>query len=173
MHIVPERNHAINVIGAWGLAVAEAVHGSTSAVTGTAGAAPAALGIIAADPDLSIDGLRRALDLTHPGAVRLVDRLVDRGWVKRRQGHGRTVQLRLTKRGHLIHHQLLSARHDAIVALVEPLDSAALQQVAQLVAPSLAASTTNSDRLRHLCRLCRRPDCDPCPVAAGLPPTQR
>jgi MarR family transcriptional regulator, negative regulator of the multidrug operon emrRAB len=168
MHIAERHEHALNVIGAWSLAVADAIQRSTVTVAGIAGAAPAALVAIAADPDMSIDELRRALDLTHPGAVRLVDRLERCGWVERHPGRGRTVHLRLSAQGRGTHRDLLEARHEAIAALTETLDAAALQRVAELVAPSLTAASTDTDRLRHLCRLCRRSDCDPCPVAAGI-----
>jgi MarR family transcriptional regulator, negative regulator of the multidrug operon emrRAB len=169
MHIDEGEGHALNVIGAWSLAVAEAIERSTVAVAGIAGAASAALGAVAADPDMSIDELRRALDLTHPGAVRLVDRLEGRGWMQRHPGRGRTVHLRLTPLGHRTHREVLQARHDAIAALTANLGPDALDHIAKLVAPSLTAMTTDTDRLRHLCRLCRRSDCDPCPVASAIP----
>jgi MarR family transcriptional regulator, negative regulator of the multidrug operon emrRAB len=168
MHIAAHQEHALNVIGAWSLAVAEAIERSTVAVTGIAGAAPAALVAVAADPDMSIDELRRTLDLTHPGAVRLVDRLEGCGWMQRRPGRGRTMHLRLTAQGRRTHRHLLEARREAIAALTQTLDPAALERVAELIAPSLTAASTDTDRLRHLCRLCRRSDCDPCPVAAGI-----
>jgi DNA-binding MarR family transcriptional regulator len=167
MHIAESQEHALNVIGAWSLAVADAIQDATVAVVGIAGAAPAALVAVAADPDMSIDELRRALDLTHPGAVRLVDRLEGRGWIQRRPGRGRTVHLRLTTQGRHTHRRVLEARCEAIAALTERLDPAALERVAELIAPSLTAASTNTDRLRHLCRLCRRSDCDPCPVATS------
>jgi MarR family transcriptional repressor of emrRAB len=168
MHIEESHEHAVNVIGAWSLAVADAIHRSTEAVAGITGTAPAALVAVAADPDMSIDELRRALNLTHPGAVRLVDRLQDRGWIQRHPGPGRTVHLRLTTQGHRTHRHLLEARHEAITSLIQTLDPATLTRVAELVAPSLTAASTSADRLRRLCRLCRRSDCDPCPAAAGI-----
>ena len=167
MHIEEGRERALNIVGAWSLAVADAIQRSTVAVTEIAGAAPAALVAVAADPDMSIDELRRALELTHPGAVRLVARLEGRDWIRRRSGRGRTVHLRLTVQGRRVHRRLLEARYEAINGLTETLDSVALQRIAELVAPSLTAASTDTDRLRHLCRLCRRSDCDACPVAAG------
>lgn len=169
MHITAaDSDRATNVIGAWALAVADAIRASTVAATGIAGSAPAALVAVAADPDMTIDELRRALDLTHPGAVRLVDRLEGCGWLERRPGHGRTIHLRLTPRGRRIHKRLLDARGEAIAALTATLDPTDLERLAQLVGPSLTATATDIDQLRHLCRLCRRRDCDPCPVAAGV-----
>ncbi|HEY0226746.1 MAG TPA: MarR family transcriptional regulator [Mycobacterium sp.] len=172
MHIADDLDHAANVIGAWVLAVADAIEHATTAATGITGAAPAALVAIAADPDMTIDDLRRTLDLTHPGAVRLVDRLEGCGWLERRPGHGRTIHLRLTTKGRHTQQRLLAARRAAIADSTAALDPADLQQIAQLIAPSLAASATDTDRLRHLCRLCQRSKCDPCPVAAGLDSNQ-
>jgi DNA-binding MarR family transcriptional regulator len=169
MHIAGQ-DHALNVIGAWALALADAIEQATVAVTGITGSASAALVAVAADPDMSIDDLRRALDLTHPGAVRLVDRLESCGWLQRRPAHGRTIHLRLTTQGHRTHRSLLRARQEAIAAICTTLDPGSPEQVAQLIAPSLTASATDTDELRHLCRLCRRSDCDPCPVAAGTRP---
>lgn len=172
MHIAGDLDHASNVVGAWALAVADAIEHATAAATGITGAAPAGLVAIAADPDMTIDDLRRALDLTHPGAVRLVDRLEGCGWLERRPGHGRTVHLRLTTAGRRTQQRVLTARRKAITAATSALAPADLQRIAQLVSPALSASATDTDRLRHLCRLCQRSRCDPCPVAAGLDDAQ-
>lgn len=168
MHIRDDEAHAVNVIGAWALALADAINAATTAVTGITGAAPAAIVAIAADPEMTIDELRRALQLTHPGAVRLVDRLEGCGWLERRPGRGRTIHLCLTTQGRSTHRRLLDARSKAIETMTATLDREAIQRVAELISPSLTAAAPDNDRLRHLCRLCRRPDCDPCPVAAGV-----
>ena len=169
MHITGSQDHALNVLGAWALAVADAIHAATDTATGITGAAPAALVAVAADPDMTIDDLRRALGLTHPGAVRLVDRLEGCGWLERRPGRGRRIHLRLTTAGRRTHQRLLNARSEALTALTAPLNPGDLEKLAELIGPSLTAATADIDTLRHLCRLCRRPDCDPCPVAAGVP----
>jgi DNA-binding MarR family transcriptional regulator len=50
---------------------------------------------------MSIDALRSGVGLSHPGAVRLVDRLAARGLVARRASadDGRRVALHLTRAG--------------------------------------------------------------------------
>ncbi len=114
---------------------------------------------------------RREIDLTHPGTVRLVDRLVELAWVKRRAGHGRTVRLRITASGRRVHNRLLAARDDAVDGLMRTLDPGVVQRLAEMVAPALSAATSATDtlrHLRHLCRLCQRRACTPCPVSAGL-----
>src|SRR3954453_2545737 len=78
MHITPDARRDRNVLAAWALAVADAVRIASEESTGLSGGAPAALVAIVADPGLSIDQLRHVLALTHPGTVRLVDRLVDK-----------------------------------------------------------------------------------------------
>ena len=168
MHITGDRAHANNIIGAWALTIADAIHTATDAETGISGAAAAALVAIAADPEMTIDELRRALDLTHPGAVRLANRLQDLGWLERQPGRGRAVHLHLTSQGHEVQQRLLQARSETIQGLTSDLDPDSLAQLAELISPALTASTTSTDRLRHLCRLCNRQTCDPCPVAAGL-----
>ena len=45
---------------------------------------PAALCVIGHEPGLSIDFLARVLGMSHPGTVRLVDRLETDGLIKRR-----------------------------------------------------------------------------------------
>ena len=64
------------------------------------GETPAALIVIGYAAGLSNDMLRRIVGLSHPGAVRLVDKLVSDGLVERGPGRdGRQVALQLTKRG--------------------------------------------------------------------------
>jgi len=103
--------------------------------------------------------------------VRLVDRLVELAWVKRRAGHGRTVRLRITASGRRVHNRLLAARDDTVDGLMRTLDPGVVQRLAEMVAPALSAATTATDtlrHLRHLRRLCQRRACTPCPVSAGL-----
>jgi MarR family transcriptional regulator, negative regulator of the multidrug operon emrRAB len=158
----------VNVIGAWALAVADAIREAAERVTGMAGGAPAALVAIVADPGISIDQLRNLLSLTHPGAVRLVDRLVDKGWVTRRPGTGRTVRLLPTPAGRRTERRLATARDHAVATMHEPLPQAQRHALASIIDPVLATATHDEADLRRLCRLCDRAGCTPCPVADSL-----
>ena len=83
-------DHLANVLGALATAIDDAVTAAIEDATGLTGAAPAAL--IALHDLLagrSVDDLRHAVDLTHSGAVRLVDRLVADGLATRRPGADR------------------------------------------------------------------------------------
>src|SRR5258708_22112582 len=86
---------ATGVMGQVGAACAEAAQLS--------GAGPEAL-IVMLDfsPEGSVHTLSQAVGLTHSGAVRLVDRLAEAGWVTRRPGdRARSVKIGLTRRGRM------------------------------------------------------------------------
>src|ERR671932_595114 len=68
-----------NMLGAYVLAVADRLRGETEAAVGHTGAAAAALVTIAHFPDWTVEQLRQAIGLSHPAAVRVVDRLGQEG----------------------------------------------------------------------------------------------
>ena len=75
-----------NLLGAVGLAVADRIENTTREILSHAGATHAALVVIGHGTGPSNDQLRRVLGLSHPGTVRLVDRLVADGLVERQLG---------------------------------------------------------------------------------------
>jgi MarR family transcriptional repressor of emrRAB len=171
MHIGADRS--VNVLGAWVLSVADAMREAAERSTGMSGAGPAALVAVAAEPGMSVDTLRRALGLTHPGAVRLVDRLEERGWVARGAAGGRAVALRPTPAGVTARDALLAARHDALAAQLDRLGPDR-ERLAAMVEPLLVEQAPDQGGLRRLCRLCDRAACEPCPpwthLEAATPP---
>jgi DNA-binding MarR family transcriptional regulator len=163
MHIEEDRRHH-NLLAAWAVAVTDVVRAAVERSTGMAGSGPAALVAIVAEPGLSIDELRRVLGLTHPGAVRLVDRLVDRGWILRQHGIGRTVHLVPTASGRRAERRLAEAREEAVAALLVSMPKGDVRTVAGLIEPVLAANIDDVDAIRRLCRLCNRDVCGQCPA---------
>jgi MarR family transcriptional regulator, negative regulator of the multidrug operon emrRAB len=157
-----------NLLGAASLAVADAVRDAVEKATGFGGALPAALVTIDAYPLRSMEALRIALGISQPGVLRLVERLETEGWVRRRPAKGRAVALELTPSGRRTVAKLLSARENALAALLEPLSSAERRQLTPLLAKLLAAQTHDRGSLERLCRLCQRPACRHCPVAGAL-----
>ena len=136
---------------------------STTAV-GLSAAAPAAL--VALHEYLDGSTLRRvhdSLGLTHLGAVRLVDRLTEAGFVERRAGaDARTVTVWLTASGRrtarrIAHeralaigellHVLSAAQRDALTPLVESLIAAAVDD-------RLARRATHDEHPPWFCRMC-------------------
>ncbi len=137
---------------------------------GQTGAAAAALVTVDAYPGRSIEQLRRPLGLSQPGTVRLVERLQDEGWLRRRPTTGRAVALHVTADGKAVVERILIARAAAVAELLEPLAEDSLRAMAAAAEDALAAATTDRPALERLCRLCERAVCERCPVAGALRP---
>jgi MarR family transcriptional regulator, negative regulator of the multidrug operon emrRAB len=165
----PNRARAANLLGALTLEAArlqETVHEPV----GQAGAAAQALVTIGAYPGRSIEQLRAPVGLSQPGAVRLVDRLVASGWVKRGGSRGRRgFELRLTAAGEAVVDDLLARRRAVLAELLEPLSEDERSTLEHLLEKLLAARTGDRADLERLCRLCERRVCNRCPVAAAQP----
>jgi DNA-binding MarR family transcriptional regulator len=129
----------------------------------------AALILISTHPDRSVDWLRRRLDRTHSGAVRLIDRLQRDGLV-RRDNRGREVALRLTLSGEHRVQGFLQARSTAIELMMKPLDEAERAILAGLVRKMLAGRDRNRVEADAACRLCDWAACaDDCPIGRSVP----
>jgi hypothetical protein len=72
-----------NLLGAFVLSVSDRLRRETEAAIGHTGASAAGLIIVAEFPDRTIEFLRKAIGLSHPATVRVVDRLVEQGLVRR------------------------------------------------------------------------------------------
>jgi DNA-binding MarR family transcriptional regulator len=166
MHNPEERT--ANLFGAASLAVAEAIREAVEDATGFGGALPAALVTIDAYPGRSMEALRGALNISQPGAVRLVERMEREGWVRRGPAQGKAVALELTPSGRRTVTGLLRARDKALATMLEPLSATERNQLAPLLEKVLTAQTHDRRGLEHLCRLCQRPACEQCPVAGAL-----
>jgi DNA-binding MarR family transcriptional regulator len=159
----------VNLLGALALEATRAQEQATQDVVGQSGSAAAALVVIAAAPGRTIEQLRRPLNLTQPGATRLVERLVRTGWVERRGPGGRRgLQLHLTAAGQRVLDELLTARRRALAKLLEPLAEAQQTQLSELLETLLAARIHDRADLERVCRLCERRTCARCPVGHAL-----
>ena len=165
----PENTRLANLLGALALEGAGALEAATRPVVGQAGAAAAALVTIAAHPGRTIEKLRTPLGLSQPGAVRLVERLAEAGWVERTGPSGRRgLALDLTPQGHAVLDELLTARRTALAELLEPLTPRERTQLTSLLEKLLAARSGDRSDLERLCRLCEWRNCDRCPVAGAV-----
>src|SRR4051794_40670987 len=142
-----------NLLAATARLVDDAVETRLAAELSLTASAPAALVTIANHPGQSVDDLRRALHLTHSGAVRLVDRLEADGLVRRRQ-HGRSVSLELTARGRRRPADVAGARLAAVEEALSALTPEAQSQLEPILESLLAAHATSPEGLRRICRLC-------------------
>jgi DNA-binding MarR family transcriptional regulator len=165
----PENTRLANLLGALALEGTGALETATRPVVGQAGAAAAALVTIAAHPGRTIEQLRAPLGLSQPGAVRLVERLAEAGWVERTGPGGRRgLALDLTANGETVLDDLLAARRAALAELLEPLTSRERTQLTGLLEKLLAARSGDRSDLERLCRLCEWRTCGRCPVAGAV-----
>lgn len=158
-----------NLLGVVGLAVADRIEETAREILNRSGETPAALVVIGYGFGPSNDQLRRILGLSHPGTVRLVDRLVADGLVERHRGQDkRAIALYLTSTGKSLRRKLLKGRLAAIKPFLLPLNEAEQTALAALLQKLLSSmETTDLDR-QALCRLCDDSVCTDCPIPADF-----
>ncbi len=157
----------LNLLGALALGITDALKGITEIHAGLGGEAPAAIVTLGADPGLSINTLREILNLSHPGTVRLIDRLEAQGLVERKSGSdGRTLALFLTEVGHRCRQAILMERRQQLHLSMGDLTQDERKQLTKLLEKMLATMTTGKLRNFMICRLCEEEVCptDHCPV---------
>ena len=158
-----------NLLGAVGLAVSDRIEETARKILNHSGETPAALVVIGYGQGPSNDLLRRILGLSHPGTVRLVDRLVADGLVERKKGpDNRTIALFLTKKGHLLREQLLAGRLAAVKPFLSPLNVTEQETLDALLHKILASMETTDLERCSLCRLCDNRVCLNCPIPADF-----
>ena len=129
--------------------------------------AAAALNVLAYYEGCSNLRLARALGLSHPATVRLVDKLEAEGLVESRgAADKRAVALHLTKAGKARAKSILAERCAVLCDVLAPLSAREQEQLARLLEKALAALPENAEHADHICRLCDDTACPPgrCPV---------
>jgi len=160
---------AANLLGVVGLAVADRIRETAREILNHVGETPAALVVIGYDLGPSNNQLRRILGLSHPGSVRLVDRLVADGFVERREGHDkRAVALYLTKEGKRTRKGLLKGRLVAVHPFLESLTDSELETLTALLHKMLSSLEPTELERCTLCRLCDDSVCTNCPIPADF-----
>lgn len=157
----------LNLLGALALSVVDALNAVVEVNAGYGGEAPAALVTLGANPGLSINALRQILNLSHPGTVRLIDRLESQGLVERKSGtDGRTLALFLTEAGHERRKAILAERQRQLQLAISLLTEKERKQLTKLLEKMLSAMTTSELRSFAICRLCEEEECpaERCPV---------
>jgi len=162
-----DEERTLNLLGALALGIVDALGVAGETQTGYGGETPAAIVSVGAEPGISINDLRQILNLSHPGTVRLVDRLAGAGWVERRAGiDGRTVALFLTDAGVERRQAILTERRQPLHQAIHGLTLEERTQLTHLLEKMLVAMTTDKLKAFAICRLCEEEVCpgDRCPV---------
>ena len=156
-----------NLLGALAVALGDELTSATGGVAGHGAAFPAAIVTVGGEPGQTIETLRRALELSHSGTVRLLDRLEAEGIVERRAGRdARSVSLFLTSAGKRVYQRILEARRQSMDAALGHLGPTERGQFMRLVEKLLFGITRSPAHSDHICRLCELDVCpgETCPV---------
>lgn len=165
IYISPMTDRTTNLLGALSLAVADRIGARMRQSLDRSGEAHAAVIVLGYAPGLSVELLRQVLGLSHPGAVRLVDRLRDDGLAERRKAKdGRAVALHLTPEGQTLRGQLMENRLDTLEAALDGLTRAERRTFGGLLAKVLGNLPETEMAKHRICRLCAVRVCTDCPI---------
>jgi DNA-binding MarR family transcriptional regulator len=159
-----------NLLGALALVIADRTADAVAAAAGQSQTAATALSALHHFLDApSIDMLRQVLGLTSSGAVRLVDRLEEAGYVARQPGiDGRSVSVSLTESGRRAAERVSAARTAVLEGALSGLSPDERQALEHLVSRVLAEMVRAPGATRWICRLCDTGTCGSetgrCPV---------
>jgi MarR family transcriptional regulator, negative regulator of the multidrug operon emrRAB len=149
-----------NLLGALGVAVTDDVTATMVSTSNLPLSDIACLNVVAHNQGCSIRYLSGTLGITHPGAVRLIDRLASAGLVERGPGPDRrTVGLHLTAAGRRHWVRQRDARGRLLDAAVGKLTATQRDSAVSVIETLLAAFTTSELRGEQLCRFCDESAC--------------
>jgi DNA-binding MarR family transcriptional regulator len=160
-----------NLLGALSLSVADRTSDAVGDATGQSQTAAIALSALQQFLDRpSVDLLRRVLGLTPSGTVRLIDRLEDAGYVRRRPGDdARSVSIQLTASGRRAANRVSEARAEVLQDALSALPAAKREEFEEMLSRVLVGMIRGPGAVRWMCRLCDMGACGRdegrCPVA--------
>ncbi|MGF1603601.1 MAG: MarR family winged helix-turn-helix transcriptional regulator [Thermosynechococcaceae cyanobacterium] len=153
----------VNLVGLVSLSIADQIRQATELAAGQSASAPAALVLIHRYPEITVDVLGRYLQLSQSGAVRLVDRLAQQGWIERNRGQDkRFVTLSLTEVGAGVAIAILQERQQQIAQALTVLTLEEQQQLSHLLLKLTSQHDHIGEQAEFMCRLC---DMSVCPLA--------
>lgn len=159
-------NRLTNLLGALTIGISDRIRLAVAEQTSLGGEAAAALIVIGHMTGPSIDQLGRVLKLSHPGTVRVVDRLVAAGLAERRSGTSdrRALALHLTPSGETERSAVLAGRRAAICAVLDHVAPADYSVLEQLVEKMLVGLPCDATSAMSVCRFCDQHACSACPM---------
>jgi DNA-binding MarR family transcriptional regulator len=164
-------DHAANILGALVQALSDDVGTAIAGPADRSATDAAALVHLSKYRGASIDALRAPLRLSHPGCVRLVDRLEGERLVARGEAEdGRSCALALTRAGRAAARSVLDSRLGALRRALAALSPGERQSFAALVGKVLGSLVLDEAHALAVCRVCDYDACPDsvCPVARAL-----
>ena len=162
---IEDMDRTTNLLGALALAITDRIKSGMKNTFDRSGETAAAIVVLGYAPGLSVEILRQVLALSHPGTVRLIDRLEEDGLVERRKADdGRAVALHLTAEGSKLRQRLMDRRLDMLEAALEGLSDDDRLVFGNLLAKVLANLPETEMAKHRICRLCSVKTCADCPI---------
>ena len=151
-----ELDQAANLLGALSLVIADRMTDVMAEAGGRPESGAAALSALRHFLDRpTVDLLRRVLGLTSSGTVRLIDRMVESGYVERGPGaDGRSTSVSLTGAGRAAAERVTEARTRVLLGALEDLSPTERQMLRELMSKMLAGLIRGPGAVRWMCRLC-------------------
>lgn len=148
------------------MGVADRIRLAVADKTALGGEAAAALTVIGHTAGLSVDRLGKILRLSHPGTVRVVDRLVAAGLAERRTAavDRRALALHLTPAGEAERAAMLGSRQAALAAILGELAPEDLPVLERFVEKMLVSLPCDANSAMTVCRFCDHGQCSRCPM---------
>lgn len=170
--MAPERVHQL--LGVTALAAIDRLRAAVAAESDLGEAEAGALVHLQAWPGSSVNDLAGVVGRSQPAAVRLVDRLEARGFVRRQEGADRrTVALVLTDAGSRAAGAVLAARAAALAPLLASLSPREREMLERLLGRVAAGLADDRPDALQTCRLCDRDACfsgPGCPMQRATEP---
>lgn len=159
-----------NLLGALSLMMTDAMGKELGDLTDICESDWAALIVIEQNPGITVDRLARIVRLSQPGAVRMINRLVEEGRVERRQGADRRARpLALTGDGQRLVRAMLLGREKVLAQALDALEPEERRTFTWLMEKMLRSLATDVATTDTACRLCDDNACpeESCPLTPG------
>ncbi len=159
-----------NLLGALSLMMSDAMTQELGDLTDICDSDCAALIVIGQNPGITVDRLAKIVRLSQPGAVRMINRLVEEGRVERRLGADRRARpLDLTAEGKRMVRAMLLGREKVLHAPLDALSFDERRNLEHLMEKMLQSMVTDETASNTACRLCDDNACPEasCPLTAG------
>jgi DNA-binding MarR family transcriptional regulator len=166
-----QTSRSSNLLGAFVIAAYDQMLERIESELGLGGQSAAALVVIGFNQGRNVDFLSGALQLSHSGSVRVVDKLAQAGLVERRAGKDRrVVALHLTAAGQRRMQVVLRTRSKYLDSLLQSLDVRQQQQFTALIETLLYDMTTCDEHAEAMCRYCDEAVCPQahCPITLAV-----
>jgi DNA-binding MarR family transcriptional regulator len=161
-----------NKLGALGILIADVTE---LAIGGLSPSAASMLSTLLYRSNLTASMLGEIVGVTQPTATRVLNGLVQHGWIERQERQGKRTPLRLTPAGEERAVALQRARQTALVQITEHLSHSDLKAFDRILESVLRGATTSRRFARTNCRLCDHATCDGprCPIGTRATELER